>query len=239
MASEICTDSTLTTEPDNLTEVHQLSGLPTTHSSRRTEAGFMIRESQLPGCFALPARKTPHRSWIWDHGHNVGRLDDNDKPIKHWACKICVEKTNPRPKVSTYLLSTSNNTTKIIDHLVDLHQFDRLGNKLHQATSKKRKHGSLELWAQQEVMNKTIFDEEGWRYTYCRWVVSSGISLRQATSDELKALLSFQNPRVTAVIPQSHTSTGKWIMDEFTKYYLKIIESIAKAKGKVIISFNR
>lgn len=87
-------------------------------------------------------------------------------------------------------------------------------------------------------MNKTIFDEEGWRYTYCRWVVSSGISLRQATSDELKALLSFQNPRVTAVIPQSHTSTGRWIMAEFTKYRPKIIESIAKAKGKVTISFD-
>lgn len=83
MASEICTDSTLTTEPDNLTEVHQLSGLPTKHSSRRTETSFVIGESQLLGCFALPARKTPHRSWIWDHGHNVGRLNDNDKPIKH------------------------------------------------------------------------------------------------------------------------------------------------------------
>jgi hypothetical protein len=57
-------------------------------------------------------------------------------------------------------------------------------------------------------MNKTIFDEEGWRYTYYRWVVSSGISLRQAISDELKALLSFQNPRVTAVIPQSRLMDG-------------------------------
>lgn len=83
IASEICIDLTLTTKPDNLTEVYQLSGLLTTHSSRRTEASFMIRESQLPGCFALLARKTPYRSWIWDYGYNVGRLDDNDKPIKH------------------------------------------------------------------------------------------------------------------------------------------------------------
>jgi hypothetical protein len=69
MARDGCTDSALTTEPDNLTELYQLSGLPTEHSSRRTESGFVVRVSRLPGCIALPARKTPHRSWIWDYGH--------------------------------------------------------------------------------------------------------------------------------------------------------------------------
>lgn len=238
MAFEDRTDSALTTEPDNLTELHQISGLPTEHSSRRTETGFVVRASRLPGCIPLPARKTPHRSWIWDYGHSIGRLNEAGKPIKHWLCKICYNKEDPKPILSTYLLSTLNNTTKIIDHLEDLHQFDRLGNKLHQITSKKRKYGSLEIWAQQEVMNNTVFDEEGWRSTYCRWVVTSGISLRQASSDELRDLLCFQNPRVKELVPQSHTTTSKWIMDEFTKYRQTIIESIAKAKGKVTISFD-
>jgi hypothetical protein len=82
-ASENHTDLALTTEPDNLTELHQLSGLPTTHSSRRTESGFVVRDSRLFSCFALLARKTPHRLWIWNYGHNVDRLNDDGKPIKH------------------------------------------------------------------------------------------------------------------------------------------------------------
>jgi hypothetical protein len=94
MASENCTDSPLTTEPDNLTELHQLSGLQTTHSSRRTETGFVVRESRLPGCIPLPARKTPHRSWIWEHGHSMGRKDDN-KVVKLWLCKTCYKKDDP------------------------------------------------------------------------------------------------------------------------------------------------
>jgi hypothetical protein len=166
MASENCTDSPLTTEPDNLTELHQLSGLQTTHLSRRTETGFVVRESRLLGCIPLPARKTPHRSWIWEYGHSVGRLNDN-KVIKLWLCKICYKKDDPRPAKPTYLRSTTNNTTKIIDHLEDLHQFDRFVINLHQRTSKKRKYGSLDLWAQQDIVNNTIFDEEGWRAAYC------------------------------------------------------------------------
>jgi hypothetical protein len=237
MASEDCTESSLSTEPDNLTELHQISGLPTEHQSRYTETGFVIRASRLPSCVALLARKTPHRSWIWDQGYSVGRPDDKGKLVKHWLCKSCYDK-EPPPRLSSYLLSTHNNTTKILNHLEDLHQFDRLGNKLHQAVSKKRKHGSLELWSQQQIVNNTIFDEDRWRAAYCKWVVTSGVSLRQASSDELKDLLCFQNPRVTELVPQSHNTARKWIIDEFSKNHSKIVESIAKARGKVTISFD-
>jgi hypothetical protein len=53
------------------------------------------------------------------------------------------------------------NTTKIIDHLQHLQQFDRIGNKLHQRVSKKRKLGSLDDWGRQQEAHNTIFDEEG------------------------------------------------------------------------------
>jgi hypothetical protein len=88
-------------------------------------------------------------------------------------------------------------------------------------------------------VNNTIFDEDGWGSTYCRWVVSSCISLRQASSDELKDLLWFQNRRVKELIPQSHTTTSKYILDEFTRCHANIVKSIARAKGKVKISVDR
>jgi hypothetical protein len=48
MDLELLTVSSLTTEPDNLTALHQNSGLQTTHESRRTDTGFLIREDRLP-----------------------------------------------------------------------------------------------------------------------------------------------------------------------------------------------
>jgi hypothetical protein len=83
-----------------------------------------------------------------------------------------------------------------------------------------------------------VFDEEGWKSSYCRWVVSSGISLRQASSDELRDLLCFQNHRVKALIPQSMNTTRAWIIADFEKYRQTIIRSIASARGKVTISFD-
>jgi hypothetical protein len=87
-------------------------------------------------------------------------------------------------------------------------------------------------------VHQAVFDEQGWKSAYCRWVVSSGISLPQATSDELRDLLCFQNPRVERLIPLSHNTTRAWIMDEFNKHQQAIIRLIAHAKGRVTISFD-
>ena len=116
MASEINTESSFSTEPDNLTALHKESGLLTTHYSCRTESNFLIGASRLLNCVPLPARKQPHRSWIWLHGHSLGQYDNNKKLVKKWLCKICYNR-EPAPILSTYLLSTMKNTTKIIDHL--------------------------------------------------------------------------------------------------------------------------
>lgn len=129
-------------------------------------------------------------------------------------------------------------TNRIIDHLVEFHHFDRDGSKIQPTVSKKRKGWSFEAWSGQQDMQNTVFDEEGWKSTYCRWVVGSGISLRQASSDDLKALLCFQNPRIMNLVPQSMNTTRSWIMAEFENHKQTIVKSIASARGKVTISFD-
>lgn len=220
-----------------MTELHSLSGLANEHHSRRTDTGFVIRARRLPRCLPLPASKTGHRSWVWDQEIYLGQLNDHNEALKHWLCKICYEGDIRHP-LSTYLICTEKTTTKVIDHLAEFHQFDRLGKKLLPIVSKKRKQASLEAWGLQQQAHHTVLDEEGWKSTYCRCVISSGISLRQATSVEFKALLCFQNPRVEGLIPQSHTTTGAWAMNEYTTQQRSIIQSIASAKGKVAISFD-
>jgi hypothetical protein len=167
MASEDCTVSSLTSELDNLTELHQLSGLLTTHHSRRTEDGFLIRGDRLPNCVPLPASKKGSRSWIWDHGHLIGVIKNNSKVLRHWLCKSCYDSNvhHPLPRM---LLNTEKNTNPAINHLVRFHSYDRAGTKISLQMSKKRKQGSLESWNSQAIAHQTVFDNDGWKATYCR-----------------------------------------------------------------------
>jgi hypothetical protein len=80
----------------------------------------------------------PLRSLVWDQGIAVGLLSNKKEVLKHWLCRICYHK-DVTPVLSTYLINTEKTTTKVIDHLEDTHQFDRLGNKVLANASKKRK----------------------------------------------------------------------------------------------------
>lgn len=104
--------------------------------------------------------------------------------------------------------------------------------------SKKRKQESLDTWCQQSNTANTVFDVDGWKRTYIRWFVSSGISLRQAVSPEHNALLCFGNARIKDYLPTSHNTARTWLVDEFTTHKAAIVRSIANAKGKVTISFD-
>ena len=137
------TISSLTSEPEDLTVIHAQSGLPTEHQSRRTPGGFLIRGDRLPNCIPLPGNKKLLRSWIWQYGESVGYIDNNKDVTKQWVCLICYNKT-PTPSQSTMMIPTDKTTTKVIDHLEDLHQFDRLSNKLLPDESKKRKRAFFE-----------------------------------------------------------------------------------------------
>jgi hypothetical protein len=177
MAADDYTNSSLTSEPDNLTELHRISGLPTEHQSRTTKTGFVIRPGRLPNCVPLPASNVLPRSWIWLHGEPIGVLNTKNEVTKHWLCRECYQDNVHHPLL-TYLLNVEKKTNKPLDHLEQVHHYDRFGNKLGQSMSKKRKHGSIKPWVDQSTINNTIFDNAGWKTTYIRWVVSSGISLR-------------------------------------------------------------
>jgi hypothetical protein len=62
MDSEHLTVSSLASEPDDLTFINAQYGLLTTHDTRRTQEGFLIEQSKLPGCVLLPATKYPPTS---------------------------------------------------------------------------------------------------------------------------------------------------------------------------------
>ena len=141
MALSTITTSDLTSEPEDLTVIHEQSGLPGAHETRRTQDGFLIESSRLPNYIPLPTTNKPPRSWVWDQGHAIGKKIDGCI-LRYWLFKTCYSATVHHP-LSYYLLPAFENTTKVIDHLERRHLFDRHSKQRASPTSKKRKRHDL------------------------------------------------------------------------------------------------
>jgi hypothetical protein len=62
MASNDCTDSSLTTEPENLIALLLESGLQVAYETRRTNLRLIVREVNLLGFILTPPTKRPTTS---------------------------------------------------------------------------------------------------------------------------------------------------------------------------------
>lgn len=235
------TVSSFTAEPDNMTQLHTQGRVPTVHISRHTDCGFLIEESRLPKCVPLPSSKISRRSWVWDHGILIGRLHNHSEVIPCWLCTDCYHQPQGmRPEsLSTYLLKASHATNRIIDHMVEHHYYSRKGEPPLIVQSKKRKVNTLtQSWMDTERANKEVFNVEGWKATYCRWIACSGVSLRQATQKETIEMLTFQHPRLKEMPATSPTTAGRWIKQCYKDAVAKVTASLAGARGQITISFD-
>jgi hypothetical protein len=71
-----------------------------------------------------------------------------------------------------------------------------------------------------------------------RFVVANNLSMRQASFPWLYALLSFENPKIRDLIPQSHTTVRDHLIDHYEASKLMVIQLLAQAKSEVSISFD-
>ena len=62
--------------------------------------------------------------------------------------------------------------------------------------------------------------------------------MRQTVDYHHRKLLTFQNPQISAIIPQSHNTARAWIIDEYQKARQVVIEDMACAKSRIMISFD-
>jgi hypothetical protein len=66
---------------------------------------------------------------------------------------------------------------------------------------------------------------KGGKNRYIKWVVCSGISLREATSTYHKELLTYQNPRIKGIVPTSYSTTASWILKAYEDAKLQVVQS--------------
>jgi hypothetical protein len=133
-----------------------------------------------------------------------------------------------------YLLPAMKNTTKAMDHL-QRHRYDRQGFK---HISKERKHMDISAWSLQQRAHNTVFDAAGWKQRYIRWVVYSGISLREASSTVHKDLLTWQNPWLADPVPTSRAATAIWVLEAYEDAKIKVRQSLMNRTSGLTISFD-
>lgn len=203
------------------------------HPTRRTRSGFLVAGKRLSGYLPTPPHKQPKRSWVWLHGEPLTRLKDNSS---RWLCRICYDNLTVQPLVCL----PSEPTNQAIRHLMREHRFDETGNKLAKRKREdEHQDGNVgDMIKRQRQAQETVFDREEWRHRYLEWLVSSNQSLRQASGDKLRVLLSFRNPIVEPLVPQSHRTARDWLVDAFTAAKPVITKSLEKARSTITISFD-
>jgi hypothetical protein len=194
-----------------------------------------VSGTRLEGFMPTPPHKRAKKSYIWQDG--VGQAVTNIKTgKKFWLCRHCYDNPVPQPLI----LVETDSTTPAIRHLQSRHNYDEKG-KRHETAMQKRKRDSEDIRdAIKRVQDEKerTFDTEGWRLAYLRWIVSENQSLRSATSPNLRSLLSFDHSKVDALIPTSHATAHKYIVDCYTASKATITKALSRARSSISISFD-
>jgi hypothetical protein len=243
MASDDCTDSSLTTEPENLTALLLESGLQVAYETRRTNLGLVVREVNLPGFVPTPPTKRPTTSWVWRHGHAVSFKDDQNNLSPMWLCRLCytsvvAAKADAKVVPGDDFIFPANPTNIHMRHMETKHHYQSDGTLSTESHKRPKKRTITEAFSAIETAQKRTFDRGAWQTSYTRWITLSGVSLRQATSQEFYNLLTEQDPRLEEVIPRSAGTAHAWIIDAYNNAKSKVIKSIANSTSKLTISFD-
>jgi hypothetical protein len=233
MSAQSETINVMALEPAILPETAPDAGL---REIQTTKSGFVVAGPRLANLVPTPPNKKPKSSWIWKHGEPVTDLKDG---LNKWLCRLCYDDSAQ----STIVCVQCEPTNQAIRHLVGLHRFDKHGNKAmckRQRDDEQQQDGNVALMImkRQKQAQEEVFDREGWKRTYIKWLVSSNQSLRQASSENLKMLLSFQNPIIKPLVPRSHTTAHHWLLDAFTAAKPTVIRSLQRARSTISISFD-
>ena len=229
MASSSSSISALTSEAD-LTAIHAQSDLQTVHILRHTESDILIGEGRTSGYTITPPTKRKLNSWVWRHGEAITRLCDGQK---YWLCRICY-KTEGR----SLILQKADPTTGARRHLIERHHYNEGGDYIgKQAIPSKRKN-VMELVQAQQRVQQTAFNHSHFEGLYTSWALCDNLSLRQATSTSIRALLSYRHPLIEDVLPLSHTTLSLWIKQYMPHCKKEIRDHLSKARSRITLSFD-
>ena len=154
--------------------------------------------------------------------------------VQCWMCRICYNDKVNHPLKAFIKQSASTNSAQ--RHMAK-HGYNQHGER--QTVGVKRKNEDIRRqFEDQERANNQVFNVQRWQDAYVCWVSCSGISLRQASSKRLYQLLTFQNPRLRSLVPRSHSTVRRMVLEQHEKHKVDVIAALARAKSGMTISFD-
>jgi len=71
-----------------------------------------------------------------------------------------------------------------------------------------------------------------------RWIVADNISLRRATSEAHKDLLTYRNPVIELAIPNGHNTVRRWLIEAHKANKKTVTRDLDRAVSRITISFD-
>ena len=227
--------STPGTTIDNANASSEATELPHRCLDPHTSNEIPVSRARLEGFIPTPPHKRAKKSYIWQAGIGLA-VTEVKSGKKFWLCRHCYDKPVPQP---LFLVETDS-TTPAIRHLQSRHNYDEKG-KRHETSGQKRKRDSEDIRDAVKRLREEkerAFDTAGWQRAYLRWIVSDNQSLRSATSPALRSLLVLDHSKIDALVPTSHATAHRWIVEAYTASKAKVAEALAKARSSISVSFD-
>jgi hypothetical protein len=196
---------------------------------------FPVSGPRLEGFIPTPPHKRAKKSYIWQAGVGCA-VTEVKTGKKFWLCRHCYDNPVPQP---LFLVETDS-TTPAIRHLQSRHNYDEKGHR-HETSGQKRKRDTEDIRDALKRLRdekEMAFDSAGWKRAYLRWIVMDNQSLRSATSPALRDLLSLDHSRIDSLIPTSHSTAHRYIVDCYVSSKANVAKALAKARSSISVSFD-
>jgi hypothetical protein len=225
------------TELENLTELHNDSGLLLPHQSRHTKTGFLVQGGLLNDYVPTPPSKRPKGSWVWKDGHGEA-ITSTTTEKSYWLCKACYNQ--PQKQVVVYPVRPTTGPQRHMEK--HGYQLDGIRmvvkRKVNDTQLTQQDIRDFKRAKQQSNAQETTFDVDEWKAHFIRWVVADDVSLRRAASAVHKGLLTYRNPIVEPVIPASHNTVRSWLIEAYKMNKKLVKRNLAQARSRITLSFD-
>jgi hypothetical protein len=223
------------TNDQDISSPSQGTEAPPIAQQQRVSDAFLSSCPRLEGYIPTPPHKRAKKSYIWQVGIGLA-VTEVKTGKKFWLCRHCYDNPVPQP---LYLVETDS-TTPAIRHLQSRHNYDEKGRR-HDTSGQKRKRDTEDICDAVKRLRdekERPFDTAGWKRAYLRWIVLDNQSQRSATSPALRAFLGVDNSKIDALVPASHATAHRYIVECYVSSKEKVTKALAKARSSISVSFD-
>jgi hypothetical protein len=225
--------STLTSAPENLTEIGRESDLIEPEPERRPHQNevnvhkdFEIDPKKLPNYIHKPPGPRGNTSWVFNYGPELLNTKTNKE---YFLCLECW------PKKTTLIPCAA--TTGVIRHLEARPHCK--GPKLERDKQRREQNNVYEQLKKQSAANTSrSYPRERFEFHFLDWVTHDNIAQNQVSSPKFRTMMSEANPLILNYLRSGHDYLAKLYMNTVTRWRRHVRKEINNARSQIHITYD-